>query len=127
MSTVLRNHKRPSPFTNYTSSSAGKCYIIEATATECNESFYTISNLKKYRLKADRLKNGFVFELSYEDGEFLLFSDFLNLYSNGTTLEEAHELMVEKIEDFYEDLNSDDRYSPRFLRIKDYLNSVIEC
>jgi predicted RNase H-like HicB family nuclease len=113
--------KKNSPYLLKTSSTSGcKHYTATPNETFYSNRIYTIRKLNKYSLVSELL-----FEEKFEDGEFLLSSDALNLYSNGETLDEAHNLMVERIESLHDDLNSDDRYSKRFLKIKDYLNSVI--
>lgn len=113
--------RKTSPYFLKTSSTSGRCYrSTKYSETPYSKRFFSIKKLKNYSLNTELL-----FELTYEDGEYILSSDLLNLYSNGKTLKEAHALMIDRIEDLYYDLNTDGRYSDRFLKIKAYLDSVI--
>ena len=77
---------------------------------------------KKYKLKTGK---SLVFLQTHEDNLFYLKSKKLNLFSYGKTLSISIKMMREEIESLYDELQSDDNFSPEYLKIKSYLNKVI--
>lgn len=122
MQTALR---KPNilPFSKQTASASSVYYYAnKQNETVSRSEIYVIKKLNNYYL-IDGFE--FIFKLTREDGQYLLTSDILSLHSYGKTMKDAEKMMIERIEEFYEDLNEDDRYSGNFVKIKNYLNSVI--
>lgn len=100
-------------------SSLGKEYLVDNS----NNSF-ELKELKKYKLKSGAY---ITLKKSIEDKLFYLESFDLNLQAYGKTFSKCLRMMQEEIENLYEELNSDDNFSPEYLKIKAFLNKIINA
>ncbi|HXK48854.1 MAG TPA: hypothetical protein PKW56_00145 [Clostridiales bacterium] len=79
-----------------------------------------IDSLIKYKLN-----NAIEITVEYDEIHYLAKTKTLPLYACGENREEAVKNLKYEIESLYEDLQSDDDFSPEWLKHKKYLNSIV--